>query len=117
MRRGNAFLAVASAFALTVAVATPSSALGDRTEPCSIDGSYYGSSTTSGGAYTTQTVAGLCGNVGARVRYEPHPGSALYWSAWSYGSKSVTRSPQTRMIGGGHRVTNGGLAFTNTSNT
>ena len=108
---------MASAFALTVALATPSAALGEGTAPCSLSNSYYGKSTASGGAYTMQNTSSGCGSVGARVRYEPYPGSALYWSSWSYGSKSVTRAAQNRMIGGGHRVTDGGLAYPLSFNT
>ena len=111
MRKTGRFVAVLAAAATAVTLATPALALGEHTESCATPGSYYGRSTTAGGAYTMQSASKVCGSVGARVRYENHPGSALYWTAWSTGSKSVTRAPQGNVVGGGHKVTDAGWLF------
>lgn len=117
MKRSPNLLAVMAVAAAAVMLPTPAVAVGQATASCTVQHSFAGRSSKSDGASTWSSHATVCGKVSARVRYENYPGSALYWSAWSTATSSVSRAPQGNVIGGGHKVSAPAFGFSGTFNT
>lgn len=119
MRRKTASTVTATlGLVALIAFATPADALGQRTEPCGVHpgGSYVGESTTKA-ATTSQGAVNACGDVGVRARYKTYEGSPVYLSSWKYGALSAKSTPGNIMVGGDHKVTDGGWAFINSFTT
>jgi len=84
-------------------VAQPAFANGSKTTNCSLATTVHG---LSGTAAATTTQGDLwCGSVGARDWYKYPSSSTTYYTAWKYGSASISAINPTGAIGlGGHHT-------------